>query len=386
MASIYDLIMGQAQQQQSPVVTQNIPAYLLEAARQQAPAAPSQYEVATGQMPVSNAFGGMFEPPNSAVGQQVAPMQAPPARPAPIVDKSVQAPGTQQQAPIVDKSVQADPAMQQAAEQSTWAPRWEKIKAKLDDPKIMGPLQTFFAAISAPLQPGESTGSRLGQANMLMQTHKRMLEENERNAPIEAAKRAAEAAKQQADLRGTELRNEGTELGNTQTRLGMDSKLKKDAAAADAEVLKTANLTREQEDAHKNIMSQIAYRGRLPQAPSGGSRGGGSGDKAEIAAEYETSVWAPYKDWATRQAAVDPEADVSFAEYHKQYPSQGIVYRTWLKNAQKAGIQIGSRKESLGGGTPAAAAKPKVQYTGTGKPGDPIRRVTGSGLVDQIPK
>lgn len=101
--------------------------------------------------------------------------------------------------------------------------KWQQVIDQMKDPLVAAPLQTFFAALSAPMSPWENGWSRLGRASQLMQLHKSMLAENAEKAPYEQEMR-------ELDLQGRRLDVEGKSAQNRQR-------------AADADV---AEATREQ--------------------------------------------------------------------------------------------------------------------------------------------
>jgi hypothetical protein len=73
---------------------------------------------------------------------------------------------------------------------------------RMRDPNVMGPLQTFFSALSAPMGPGENWASRLGRASSLANIHRSMLDENARNQPREDELRQLELEGKRLDVQG----------------------------------------------------------------------------------------------------------------------------------------------------------------------------------------
>lgn len=98
-------------------------------------------------------------------------------------------------------AVPPPPAPEAAPEEKTsW---WANALSQLRRPEVAGPLQTFFGALSAPLAPWETPGSRVARASMLMQMHRGMLAEN---------------------LRTEDMRNEREQLAMREARAGVVQK------------------------------------------------------------------------------------------------------------------------------------------------------------------
>lgn len=147
--------------------------------------------------------------PNAA---QPVPMPAPPMAPVNVAPMPAPQMPAAQGVPMPSPGAQPVPMPGQVptAEPPTAEPdtqsKWMGVMERLRDPNVMQPLQTFFAAISAPLAPWETTGSRLGRASMLMQMHKNMLEENARNRPMEDEIKQLELRGKRAEVEGSEAK------------------------------------------------------------------------------------------------------------------------------------------------------------------------------------
>lgn len=91
-----------------------------------------------------------------------------------------------------------DPADQYTQRRTGWTTMMERMR----DPNVMGPLQTFFSALAAPMGPGENWASRLGRASSLATIHRSMLDENAKNAPREEELRQLEMEGKRLDVQG----------------------------------------------------------------------------------------------------------------------------------------------------------------------------------------
>jgi len=172
-----------------------------------------------GVMPVPSQGGfadmlkaGMPGPQAPQTGMAPPPQQ--PQAPAPQ--------GPQQQSIITEPPPQA---------------KWKGMLENLRRPEVMGPLQTFFAAISAPLAPWETPGSRIGRANMMMQMHREMLQQNVTERPQKEEMDRLALEEKRAVVEG---RQAGVRKGNVEADI---AEATKDAEISKAmEELTTARL------------------------------------------------------------------------------------------------------------------------------------------------
>lgn len=144
---------------------------------------PQQVPRAPQMMPPIPVNGGV--PASESLAQILQPQ--PQAAPQPVqsaIDKGLQPP-----APVEDRtaapaqSQQFDVATALTSPETPPQSKWRLMLDQMKKPEVVGPLQTFFSALSAPLAPWETMGSRLGRANMLMQMHKGMLADNLKDIP-----------------------------------------------------------------------------------------------------------------------------------------------------------------------------------------------------------
>lgn len=241
--------------------------------------------------------------------------------------------------------------------------QWSALMDRIVQPDVLGPLQTFLAAASAPLEPGESLGARLGYAGTLMNLHKSMLEENARLAPYlqkerdlkiqqmeteisqkNAAARSSDAQARRAEQQmsqeweafpgeqeGKRLNRERTQQEIETARQAAEYDKKYKGRKAEAEIANKEEHTR--------------YLKRLPQVPGTGAGGKEKLSKSQLEANYEVEIWAPYVEWAK---TLDKGADTSFNAYLKENPTAAALYKAWSKQYKEAGGVLATRRESLG--------------------------------------
>lgn len=126
----------------------------------------------------------------------------PPMQPLPAQQGEMPAP---QLLPEVPPAAPPTPAPEAV---ETPQSKWQGVLTSLKDPNVMEPLQTFFSALAAPLQPWETAGSRIGRAGMLMQMHKNMLATNAAQQPIKDEMQQLELRKARAEVEGAETDNQ----------------------------------------------------------------------------------------------------------------------------------------------------------------------------------
>lgn len=108
---------------------------------------------------------------------------------------------------VTPQKTEVPPAMQppatlQDAQRRTI--QWKGILDRLQNPDNMAALQTFFAALSAPMAPWETGWSRFGRAAQMFNLHKAMLEGNAENRPEQDRLREMELRKAEAGVRKEE--------------------------------------------------------------------------------------------------------------------------------------------------------------------------------------
>ena len=230
-------------------------------------------------------------------------------QPAPIEDRS-RLPQTPQvaQAPMVNPNpqlpMQVPPAMQ-GQPGSTPTPavdqgkvdKWTALMNRIVQPDVLGPLQTFLAAASAPLEPGENLGARIGYAGTLMNLHKSMLEENARLAPYLQKERDLKIQKMEGEIARNQAAAEASQVQAQRTRQQMDQDWEAFPGGQEGK-----RLDREK------TQQEIENLKRLPQAPGAGAGRAPKNPKyanlsdAAFRQSYEASVLNPYKRWAEEQA------------------------------------------------------------------------------------
>lgn len=273
------------------------------------------------------------------------------AIPAPIQDRTIppgvpQSPAVQPPAGVQPPPQQFTPGPQQLTQGqpgSTPTPavdqgkvnQWTALLNRIAQPDVLGPLQTFLAAASAPLEPGETLGARLGYAGTLMNLHKSMLEENARLAPYlqkerdlkiqqmegEIVRNQAAVEASQAQTRRVNQQIEYDEETKAQ-RIDLlkqqikEAQLKGDAARAQQLMTELKNeLTRKYGDREAqaniaNIEARTRYLNRLPQTGTGAEKTPKNPKFANLSdaafrQSYEAIVLDPYKRWAEEQKKQD---------------------------------------------------------------------------------
>jgi len=158
------------------------------------------------------------EPPK---GMQQAPMGNGQTMPGPSRQPSPAAPPS----PAVPVRPIGPPASPEEYQQR--ATGWKGMLDNLKRPEVMGPLQTFFGALSAPLAPWETPGSRIARASSLMQMHKGMLDENLRTHPMrdEQEQLALEQARLDVEGKKSDVKKKGSEAEYADKTL--DARVKK---------------------------------------------------------------------------------------------------------------------------------------------------------------
>lgn len=157
------------------------------------------------------------QPTAAPIEDRNLPPQAPQVMPAPgqVQPQPMPAPamGQVQQAPM-PQAGQAGPAPADPQKVS----QWRELMHRIAQPDVLGPLQTFLAVASAPLNPGENMGARLGYAGLIAQMHKGMLAENARTQPHAEKMRELEVRTAEAGLDRTRTQTEAAqfELGEKQ--------------------------------------------------------------------------------------------------------------------------------------------------------------------------
>lgn len=124
------------------------------------------------------------------------------ANPAPQAQPQVPPQAQVQAAPQAPQQVQAE-----AAAPADPQSKWQTILENIKKPEVFGPLQTFFSAISAPLAPWETTGSRLGRASMMMQMHQGMISANAADLPREERMKDLAMQKLEGEVEGQGTQN-----------------------------------------------------------------------------------------------------------------------------------------------------------------------------------
>lgn len=254
----------------------------------------------------------------------------------------------------------AAPAAAPAAPPDAQKPsRWGEFLSGLADPKVLGPLQTFLGSMTVPLRPGENMASRLAYSSTLMQIHKRMLEENEVNLPLQQREK-------EAKIRQAEAQAEGVGLDTQYKRETMSARVQKalqdfenagltaDKAKLDIAEQELKNALIKEfgaKEAQAKLDMYKAQAGMLNRSPrAGGSSGVGTAStQQELRSFYESEIFGPYKQWGEAKIAVDPTADISWVAYHNENPQQATLYRQWSAAWKKAGGSMGpNRREEVG--------------------------------------
>lgn len=268
-----------------------------------------------------------------AGGTQLAPSVLPPlgqmpGAPMPPLRMTQQmqaAPMAQQPAQIVERGVPAQPPMPQAQPQPQapqgnpeWAARWQAIQQKLADPTIMGPLQTFFGVLSAPMGPGENVGSRMARASMMMRSHQQMLIENQKAQ--ETADQDRQMKLEDRALAREEKQVNIKRLGveTTAKEQSMAPNLARDLQALEKERLIIENLPQVQRDAALNAQSTRHYQSAMAEKagrePTTGK--GKTHDLNALNKSWESNVQKPYLLWRNEVLRTDPNADTSLEAFY----------------------------------------------------------------------
>jgi len=304
-----------------------------------------------------------------AGGTQMAPSVLPPlgqmpGAPMPPLQMAQQmqaAPIAQQQAPVIDKGVPAQPPMPQAAPQQPqapqapqgnpeWAARWQAIQQKLADPTVMGPLQTFFGVLSAPMGPGENAGSRMARASMMMRSHQQMLIENQKAQ--ETADQDRQMKLEDRSLAREEKQVNIKRIGGeiTEREQSMAPKLATALQTAEKLRLEVENMPAKQESDLKDAENMRAYRNRLPQAAGASAGGTREAKKSQLIKQYDATVKNPLQAWINKTYAADKNADISFDAFLQT--DEGALAKRWVTEAMDNGVPLKTIKVG-GSGAPA---------------------------------
>lgn len=323
---------------------------VLDAIQQSASNPPQMQQPQQGATPVPMAVPSPQPLPPQAVeatAPAVMPQQPRPQQ-APITDRSVQAP--QGQPPVMSAP---QPQQPQQPEQPSY---WAGLQQRLQDPNVQASMLTFFTALSAPLAPWETAGSRLGRATMMMQMHKAMLDENVRKQPmrdeleqLDVEDKRAEVARKRATgqriqteaeiaaaTRGDKVKQARTETYKGQTDYEKAAHdLMMDERWEDTERAAKVKMMEEQAD----------YYGRLPKEGKGAI---GPEAKYNLESQYEAEIWAPYMDWVNSRRKADPNADVSWTSFLNDTPGMRSLYSAWSRAYSKAGGTFTTRTAKSG--------------------------------------
>lgn len=156
---------------------------------------PQQAGPAGAQPPVPG--GGMSPLPAFSMPPYFPPSVAP-QEPPTGMQQAPQAPATPMAPPLTPQG--GEPQQRVIIEPGDPVSKWKGVLENLRRPEVIGPLQTFFTALSAPLAPWETQGSRLGRAAMMMQMHKEMMQQNMLDRPREEAMKDLELEGKQAGV------------------------------------------------------------------------------------------------------------------------------------------------------------------------------------------
>lgn len=176
------------------------------------PSEPPQFSappVGSGGAPAGEGFAGLLQPAQPSAQPAPPPASAPQAAP------------------------QAAPASPQHALLSPETPpqsKWKIMLEQMQKPEVMGPLQTFFTALAAPLAPWETMGSRLGRASMLMNMHKGMLAQNVADVP------------RQEQMKDLAIRGKTAEVSTAESKADVADALKDTVIAKAMQDLENARL------------------------------------------------------------------------------------------------------------------------------------------------
>lgn len=296
---------------------------------------------------------------------------ASPATPKPPVEgfsQMLQAPASQvpPQAPSMAPQQQV-PQQQPAPAAEAAKSKWQGFLDNLKNPSVMGPLQTFFGALAAPLAPWETTGSRIGRASMLMQMHKGMLSENERTAAARQEKEQLALEEARQSVAG---KTADTSLKTTQAKVAaalQDTTIQK--AQQD---LKNAQVSGDKialdnaEQTMKNRLlslygdekeaADIFYKLKAAEAQGSTSdwnKRRSSSDAADTpekqsirdaaAAAYQEELIKPFDAWRRAQYAADPASPIQFDDYLSAVPAKKTRYTQIMNEFTKAGGKVGSQ-------------------------------------------
>lgn len=155
-----------------------------------------------------------------------------PQRPTPM--PSVPMPQGEQ-VPMPQMPAQGTPAPMPPAMQPAQTPEehqqrvagWTNILEKMKDPNIMGPMQTFFQTLAAPMAPWENGWSRLGKASAMYNMHRAYLDENAKNQPLEDRMKQAEVTMKEAQARGAGATADKAQQDVKLGALTMDARVQK---------------------------------------------------------------------------------------------------------------------------------------------------------------
>lgn len=294
------------------------------------------------EMRTPDPYAGMFDQVAMQGGQAPAPQTPMPQAQVPQAPAIPQAPGEGYQAG--PRGVQAMPPAT-AEEFQARVSGWERFKQALSRPDVIGPLQTFFSAIAAPLAPGENMGSRMGRASMMAQLHQKMLQDNEKNAEYNLQVQRAELQTKQADLKGKQLKN-------TKDEEGMASELAQQYWTANKIATDAQNAQAEFEDKLKNTKSRREYEGRLPafapdRSGSSGSDLSGYSDN-DLARAYWADFVTPYFKWAETTKTKNPDSNFSHDQWMIDMQKDDVLYRKYRAEMAKRGMKVDMRQPGSG--------------------------------------
>lgn len=286
--------------------------------------------------------------------------------------------------------------------------QWTALMDRIVQPDVLGPLQTFLAAASAPLEPGESLGARLGYASTLMNLHKSMLEENARLAPYLQKERDLKIQQMEAEIAQNQA---STEASQTQTRrakqqIEFDEKTEgqridllkqqireaqRRGDAAEAQRLKTElDIKLDTKYGARKAEADIAateararYLDRIPQTGAGAGKAPKNPKYANLSdaafrQSYESTILNPYKRWAEEQKKQGLSYD--WANYLAVSRNVREI-NEMMDEAMARGMQLEDRSLGVPGQTGPAPAM--------GKPGslsNPIMRPKPGGVTTSTPK
>jgi hypothetical protein len=287
-------------------------------------------------------------------------MQGVPQSPAVQAAPGVNPAGTPMPPPAPAMAPQAPGSLPQPQPNPALQNRWQGLMDRITQPDVLGPLQTFLAAASAPMQPGENMGARLGYASTLMQMHRAMLQENAKMAPhlerarelemqkmeLENQRIAAATESSQAQTQETRQRTdrnweqqpldtEMRQLEASGARLSQEQKalqlgLDKQFGAGDRELSQKSNrMNIEYKQALIDAMKQKASPQELAVMPEDAFR-----------ANYDAVVIQPYKTWAQAQRRENPAALVDFATYLEMNKQAAKMANDFITVATQRGIRL----------------------------------------------